>query len=197
MDNFLEKIDQSIVLAINGWHTPFLDEIMWIISSKLVWIPFYLFLIYLAAKKHTLKQTLFFTVLAILSVILSDVISTYCFKEVFLRYRPSHNLLLSDKLHFYENKPGEFYRGGQYGFISSHAANFFAIAVFVGYSLKNYYPKLLFTLISIASIVCFSRIYLGVHYLSDVFVGGIVGSTIALILSKFIFNRFRENLKLT
>jgi undecaprenyl-diphosphatase len=197
MDNFLEKIDQSIVLAINEWHTPFLDEIMWIISSKLVWIPFYLFLIYLAAKKHTLKQTLFFTFLAILSVILSDVISTYCFKEVFLRYRPSHNLLLSDKLHFYENKPGEFYRGGQYGFISSHAANFFAIAVFVGYSLKNYYPKLLFTLISIASIVCFSRIYLGVHYLSDVFVGGIVGSTIALILSKFIFNRFRENLKLT
>jgi undecaprenyl-diphosphatase len=197
MDNFLEKIDQSIVLAINGWHTPFLDEIMWIISSKLIWIPFYLFLIYLAAKKHTLKQTLFFTVLAISSVILSDLISTYCFKEVFLRYRPSHNLLLSEKLHFYENKPGEFYRGGQYGFISSHAANFFAIAFFVGYSLKNYYPKLLFILITISTIVCLSRIYLGVHYLSDVFVGGLVGATIAFLLSKFIFNRFRENPKLT
>jgi undecaprenyl-diphosphatase len=158
MDNFLEKIDQSIVIAINGWHTPFLDEIMWIISSKLVWIPFYLFLIYLATKKNSIKQTLFFTILAILSVVISDLISTYCFKEVFLRYRPSHNLLLTNKLHFYENKPGEFYRGGQYGFISSHAANFFAIAVFVGYSLKEFYPKLLTTLIIIASIVCFSRI---------------------------------------
>ena len=196
MDNFLEKIDQSIVLAINGWHTPFLDEIMWIISSKLVWIPFYLFLIYLASKKYSLKQTLFFTLLAILSVVLSDLISTYCFKDVFLRYRPSHNLLLSEKLHFYENKPGEFYRGGQYGFISSHAANFFAIAVFVGYSLKSYYPKLLTTLIIIASIVCFSRIYLGVHYFSDVFVGGFVGTTVALLISKYIFFRYRENSEL-
>lgn len=196
MDNFFEKIDQSIVLAINGWHTPFLDEIMWIISSKLVWIPFYLFLIYLAAKKNSLKQTLFFTILAVLSVVISDLISTYCFKEVFLRYRPSHNLFLTDKLHFYENKPGEFYRGGQYGFISSHAANFFAIAVFVGYSLKEFYPKLLTTLIIIATIVCFSRIYLGVHYLSDVFVGGLVGATIATLLSKFIFSRYRENPKL-
>ena len=196
MDNFLEKIDQSIVLAINGWHTPFLDEIMWIISSKLVWIPFYLFLIYLASKKYSLKQTLFFTLFAILSVVLSDLISTYCFKEVFLRYRPSHNLLLSEKLHFYENKPGEFYRGGQYGFISSHAANFFAIAVFVGYSLKSYYPKLLTTLIIIASIVCFSRIYLGVHYFSDVFVGGFVGTTVALLISKYIFFRYRENSEL-
>ena len=193
MDNFLEKIDQSIVLTINGWHTPFLDEIMWIISSKLVWIPFYLFLIYLAAKKNTFKQTVFFTLLAILSVVLSDLISTHCFKEVFLRYRPSHNLLLTEKLHFYESKPGEFYRGGQYGFISSHAANFFAIAVFVGYSLRAFYPKLLTTLIIIATIVCFSRIYLGVHYLSDVFVGGLVGTTIALLLSKLIFSRFREN----
>jgi undecaprenyl-diphosphatase len=197
MDNFIEKIDQSIVIAINGWHTPFLDEIMWIISSKLVWIPFYLFLIYLAAKKISLKQTLFFTILAVLSVVISDLISTHCFKEVFLRYRPSHNLLLTEKLHFYENKPGEFYQGGQYGFISSHAANFFAIAIFVGYSLKNYYPKLLFILITISTIVCLSRIYLGVHYLSDVFVGGLVGATIAFLLSKFIFNRFRENPKLT
>ena len=187
MDNFLEEIDHKIVIAINGCNHPMLDQIMWVISSKVVWIPFYLLLIYLAYIKLNYKRVLLFTLIAILSVILSDLISTYCFKEVFQRYRPSHNLLLYNKLHFYQNKPGEFYRGGLYGFISSHAANFFAISVFVGLALKKFYPKLIYILLFIASIVCLSRVYLGVHYFSDIFVGGIVGSVISYLFFKFVY----------
>lgn len=190
MDNVLEEIDRAIVLTVNAWHSPVLDEIMWLLSSKLTWIPFYFLLIYLAFRKLQPKQVVLMVSLAVLSVIISDLICTYCFKEVFMRYRPSHNLLLEHKLHFYENKPGEFYKGGSYGFISSHAANFFAIAIFVGFSLKKYYPKLIFILLSVSMLVCFSRVYLGVHYLSDILGGAFVGTVIAFLAHRFLFLRF-------
>lgn len=192
MDNFLEKIDQVIVVTINSWHTPLLDEVMYLVSSKIAWIPLYFFLIYLAYKKLPLKQVLFFVIIAIVSVIFSDLVSTYFFKEVFQRYRPSHNLLLMDKLHFYEMKNGEFYQGGEYGFISSHAANFFAFSIFVGLSLKNFYGKLIYTLLLISCFVSISRVYLGVHYLSDIICGAIVGSCIAYLLYRFVYLRFLE-----
>ncbi len=194
MDNILENIDHVIVLTINSWHNPILDEVMWVFSSKVPWIPFYVFLFYLGYKKLAVKQLILFTCLAILCVVSSNFISTYCFKEVFMRYRPSHNLFLEGKLHYYENKPGEFYQGGMYGFVSSHAANFFAFSVFIGLSLKPFYPKLIYYLLFVAVLVSLSRVYLGVHYLSDVFVGGLLGVLIAYLVYRFIYLRFIKRL---
>jgi undecaprenyl-diphosphatase len=187
MIEFLEGIDQRIVLSINGLHTPVLDEVMWFISGKLVWLPFYFLLIYLAYKKIAFKQLLVFIAVAILGVVFSDLICTYGFKEVFQRYRPSHNLLLQTKLHLYEEKPGEFYAGGAYGFISSHAANFFSLAIFIGLSLKKFYPTLLWKCLIVASVVSISRVYLGVHYVSDVFVGGLLGCSMGYISYRWIY----------
>ncbi len=192
MDNFLEKIDQVIVVTINSWHTPLLDEVMYLVSSKIAWIPLYFFLVYLAYKKLPFKQVVFFVSIAIVSVIFSDLVSNYCFKEVFQRYRPSHNLLLMDKLHLYEMKKGEFYQGGKYGFISSHASNFFSFSIFVGLSLKKCYGKLIYILLLISCVVSISRVYLGVHYLSDIIIGAIVGSGIAYLLYRFVYLRFLE-----
>ncbi len=192
MDNILENIDHAIVLTTNSWHNPILDEIMWIFSSKTPWIPFYVFLIYLAYKKLSRKQLILFTGLAIFCVVSANIISNDCFKDVFKRYRPSHNLILEKKLHFYENKPGEFYQGGSYGFVSSHAANFFAFSVFVGLSLKPFYPKLIYYLIGISFLVSLSRIYLGVHYLSDVAIGGLLGSVIAYLVYRFVYLKLDE-----
>lgn len=195
MDNVLENIDHAIVLTINSWHNPVLDEIMWVLSLKSPWIPLYVFLVYLAYKKLAIKQLAFFICIAFLTVIFSDLISNYCFKDVFMRYRPSHNLLLEGKLHFYENKPGEHYKGGTFGFVSSHAADFFAFSVFIGLSLKPFYPKLIYVLLLISILVSLSRVYLGVHYLSDIFVGGLLGSFIAFLGYKFIYLRFIHKFK--
>lgn len=189
MNNFLEEIDHKIILTVNSWNTPFLDDVMWIISGKLTWIPFYIFLIYLASKKLPRKQVVIFTVVTILSVVIADLISNYCFKENVQRYRPSHNLLLKDLLHLYQVKPGEFYRGGLYGFTSSHAANFFAIVIFISLALRQFYPKIIYFLLPIAVLVSFSRLYLGVHYPSDVFVGAMVGAVTAFVCYRFLYLR--------
>ena len=195
MIEFLEEIDRSIVLAINGWNSPFMDELMWWISARITWVPFYLILLYLAYKKLTLNQLFLFLGLIGLTIALTDLSSVHLFKNVFLRYRPSHNLLLTEKLHYYLVKPGEYYKGGEYGFISSHAANFFAIITFVYLVLRKTYPKLIFPLLFIGMIIAYSRIYLGVHYLSDVFVGALVGSLIAFLVHRLLYLRFSEKVK--
>jgi undecaprenyl-diphosphatase len=187
MLDYFEAIDKAIVLAINSIHTPLLDEIMWLISGKIIWIPMYLFLVYLAYQHFGKKNTIYFVVLVIAAIALSDLVSSKIIKESVERYRPSHNLELESQLHFYKQKNGEFYQGGEYGFVSSHAANFFAIALFVGLIFREKAPQLIYTLFSIAILVGFSRIYLGVHYLSDIIGGSIVGTTISFLLWKFVW----------
>jgi len=195
MIEFLEEIDRSIVLAINGWNNPFMDELMWWISARITWIPLYLILLYLAYKTLSRNQLFLFLGLIGLTIALTDLTSVHLFKNVFLRYRPSHNLLLTEKLHYYLIKPGEYYKGGEYGFVSSHAANFFAIITFVCLVLRKAYPKLIYPLFFIGLVIAYSRIYLGVHYLSDVFVGALVGSSIAYLVHRLLYLRFSEKVK--
>ncbi len=187
MIEFLESIDVAIVQFVNGLNTPFLDEVMWIISGRLTWVPLYVLLIYLAIRQSGWKIGVLFFFGAVLSVVLADFVSTQGMKEVIQRYRPSHNLAIKDHLHFYQIGWGDYYRGGMYGFVSSHAANFFAITTFSISFLIDYKKWLNPLLIGIAVLVSFSRIYLGVHYFSDVFVGGVVGMLIALLVYRFIF----------
>lgn len=195
MIEYFEEIDRQIVLAINSWYSPLLDEVMWWISARITWIPLYIFILILAFKKLTKEHFVFFLLFAIIAVIVTDLVSVHLFKNVFLRYRPSHNLLLSNQLHYYQISQGNFYKGGEYGFISSHAANFFAIATASFLVLKKAYSKLKWLLLFAGIIICFSRIYLGVHYLSDVIVGGAIGSLIAFLLYKFWYFRLTSSEK--
>jgi undecaprenyl-diphosphatase len=190
MRTFLENIDQQIVCAINGWNTPWLDECMWLVSGKLTWIPLYLFLIVLAFRKLDKRAFIAFVIFSIAGVALADLLSVHAFKNVFLRYRPSHNLDIINQLHFYQLKSGEFYRGGMYGFVSSHAANISAIAFGSLLVLRRYAWYLKPILICAVLLISFSRIYLGVHYFSDVLVGATLGVFVSFSLYKLFFQNY-------
>ncbi len=175
MLQFLQELDENIILTINGWNTPFFDTVMWWISGKTSWWPLYVFLIFFIFKKYSWKESSLVLVFIILLIVLSDQSSVHLFKNVFRRPRPSHNPDIENILHYVNN-----YRGGAFGFISSHAANTFSVAAFLVLIFKNKWFTIL--LATWASLVAYSRVYLGVHYLSDVLVGAIWGTLIAVVL---------------
>lgn len=170
------NIDKKIFLALNGLHSPFFDNIMWLISHKYTWIPFYivlLFILWRKFKNHTLIILFFVGLL----VALTDLVSVHAFKNVFMRFRPTHDSSIQDIVHTVNN-----YFGGKYGFVSSHAANSFGLAMFLTFFFKNTHKKLVWILWIWAIIVSYSRIYLGVHFPGDVICGGLVGVTLACIV---------------
>ena len=187
---WIEALDIQLLLLINGLSSPFLDNLMWTLSSKLFGVPFYLIFIYILFKNKPFRSAITCTFLLVLVVVLSDLTAKYCFKEVFQRFRPSHNLILKDQLTFLNKPDGTFYIGGLYGFISSHACNMFALSFLFYKYIKNIFPKSIWLLLFWASLISFSRIYLGVHYPSDVIVGGIVGIVIAQFLY-YLSNEFK------
>ena len=166
---------------------------MWVISGKITWIPLYVFLIYFGLQKLGWKKGLLYVGCVLLAVGCTDFICSGIIKELFQRYRPSHNLLLTDSLHFYEFEDGSVYQGGEYGFVSSHAGNFFALAWMAGWILKPYNKRILSILLMLAVIISYSRIYLGVHYLSDIIGGFIVATIVSVIIYRLVYKRLCQS----
>jgi undecaprenyl-diphosphatase len=189
MFDTLEHIDQEILLAVNGAHSPFFDSFFWIISGRFVWIPLYLLLAFFIQREFGWKKFGFFLLIVAVTIAAVDISSVYLFKEMFERYRPSHHAIIGPQLHLHVFEDGSIYKGGMFGFISSHASNFFAITALVGLTLRKRYPQLIFILAFLSALVCYSRMYLGVHYLSDVFVGALWGFLLAWLSYKYLVKR--------
>ncbi|MBP9923224.1 MAG: phosphatase PAP2 family protein [Bacteroidia bacterium] len=187
----LKDLDADFVLFVNGKHTPFLDSFFYIVSMTWVWIPLYILLLYLVLKNFRSQSWLILLCIIIL-ITLSDQFASGLVKQWVMRYRPTHNIILGPQLHLVND-----YKGGMYGFISSHASNVFAITSFLTFILKEVRLKWLWLLWIWAGLVAFSRVYLGVHYLSDILGGALAGVFFGWLISSLFFllrNKFSKEI---
>lgn len=167
MEKLLE-LDRDLFLFLNGMHSPFLDPILFFLTDGRAWLPLYLLTAYLVYKQYK-KESLWILGGTILSIVITDQITTSFMKPFFARLRPSHEPSLQGLVHHVNN-----YFGGLYGFASSHAANTFGVTMFLWLILRPHYrwAALLFIWPAVMS---YSRIYLGVHYPGDIIVGTLIG----------------------
>ena len=168
-------LERDLFFALNGSDSLFLDQVMWTISGRFVWIPLFLFILFLFFYKTPRKEALLVTLFFILLFVLSDQVSSSLFKPLFERFRPTHH---PDFKELVDTVSG--YRGGRFGFISGHATNSFGLAVFLSLVFRHRWVTL--CALSWATLNSYSRIYLGVHFVSDIVAGMMVGSFLALLL---------------
>ncbi len=187
--NFLIDLDTELFLFLNSLHSVFFDHVMYWVSKKWTWVPFYLFLTYLVFRVHGAKGIYVLLAVALL-VTLTDQISVKAFKNVFERLRPCHNESIQLMVHTVNDKCG-----GLYGFVSSHASNTFGMAIFIGTVLRRKYNRAIHWLVLWAAVVSYSRIYLGVHYPFDILGGALLGAGIGWLIA-YILKRLNSNFDL-
>lgn len=176
---YLEIIDRQLFLFINGLHSPAFDWLMMAFSDARFWAPLYLWLLFALFKAYPGKQMLLVLLAVGLSITFTDRLSVEAFKEVFQRYRPCYNADIKAIIHLVKDSCG-----GQYGFVSSHAANFAGLGMLFTRLLKFEYKNIGWVLAVWVGIIGYSRIYIGVHYPADVIGGIILGSIIGWLIYK-------------
>lgn len=171
------KYERGAFFGLNGSNSVTMDNFMWLISNKFVWIPLIISLLIALFYKKNWKEALLVILMIVIVITICDQVCSSIFKPVFHRFRPTHHPDFMDEV-----KTVFGYKGGLYGFASSHASNAFGVAMFT---------SLLFRVrIFTVSIFCFaflnaySRVYLGVHFISDVVVGALVGIIAGILCYK-------------
>lgn len=180
MFEYLEALDRKLFLLINQNSFSFFDVLMPLYTFKFTWIPLYIVLVYLLYKKYGVKALYVALPLILLAIGLSDS-TCNIFKYGVARYRPCHNIEIGNMVKLYAKiGHNKVHCGGKYGFVSAHSSTSFAIAFLFSLFYKN--KKASYLIFVWATIMAYSRIYVGVHYPADVIVGSINGLLCGLVI---------------
>lgn len=176
----LEKellFERDLFFFLNGSDSTFLDSFMWLYSGKVVWLPLAAFILFVLVYKKNWRESILILVSIALVITLCDQFASHFCKPIFARYRPTHHPDFMDQVKIVFD-----YRSGLYGFISSHAANAFGFAMFMSLLLRN--KMFTWTIFSWSVLTAYTRIYLGVHFISDVVCGMFAGIFFGYVVYK-------------
>lgn len=180
------QFDRDLLLALNGSDSLFWDNLMMGITGTAVWLPVAAVLLYVLIKNNSMREVGLIVLMIALVILASDQFASSFCKPYFARFRPSND---PEIMYLVDVVNG--YRGGRYGFISSHAANTFSVALFLSLLIRNGWTT--FSLFLWAAVCSYSRIYLGVHYPGDILCGALWGLLVGGLfywLYTYLRNRF-------
>lgn len=186
----LYAADKTLLMVFNGSHCPFVDRLAVTLTCGYMWIPLYIALLLLVINNHkTVAQISLVIGMALLAIVLSEGMADLIVKPLVARLRPIHDTLMQDRVQVVNN-----YRVEGYSFFSAHASNTMAVAVFFSLLVKD--RLFACTLITWALVNCWTRLYLGVHYPSDIIVGVVWGSVSGLF-AYTIYNKVKDTRRLS
>ena len=172
----LIDIDREILAFFNGSASLFVDNLAVVLTSGLTWIPLYISLLYIVIKNNeTMKQIMLVIGCVFLCIVLSDGVADFIVKPLVGRLRPSNDPLVMCTVDVVNGM-----RSAQYSFFSAHASNTFCIAMF--FSLLVRKKSFVVSMVTWSLVNCWTRMYLGLHYPSDIIVGLLWGGIVAVLL---------------
>ena len=182
------KLDSKLFLYLNNLGTPEFDGFLTTLSKIEANILMYLFLICLFFYVQKIRPkflNVFYLIFVIALMITITDQGANLFKDSFQRLRPCYNESIKDSLRLVKENCG-----GKYGFFSAHASNSFSLAIFFGLLFKNRIRYIILITIVYASLISYSRIYLGVHFPIDIIIGSSFGLCVGFIMYSFVYLKF-------
>lgn len=151
------------------------DALWLFLTEQLNWVPFFALMLFLVIRVYGWKKSMFILLTVGLLVTFSDQFVNLL-KDYFGRLRPNNDPALNAVIRILK-------RPRSYSFVSGHSTTSFAVITFMIYTLKEHY-KYPFLLLVWPILFAYSRIYIGVHYPLDIFIGMIIGITIGYAFYK-------------
>ncbi len=188
----LQNWDRWLFNKINqDWTNPFLDNIYPMWRDSITWLPLYIFLLVFVLVNFGKKAWPWIAGL-LLTVALTDQISSHLLKPLVNRPRPCHDILLADHIRLLLGGCSD-----NPSFTSSHATNHFGMAFFIYFTLKPYFKKWGYLLFFWAASISYGQVYIGVHYPVDIICGALLGSGIGYFTASYFNKKFSLPLFIT
>lgn len=187
--SLLLNADLALLHFFNGSGNMLLDQIVWLLSSGLTWVPLYLALFYIVMRNNeTMSQIGLVVLMAILCIFFSDGLVDGIIKPLVARWRPSNDPVIKYTIEVVNNM-----RLKDFSFCSAHAANTMSLAVFFSLLIRS--RLMTFTLVFWSLLNCWTRLYLGVHYPSDILCGLVLGVVVGVLVYLLYYRLYYKILR--